>query len=78
MRDQNAQCENCKKQQEENILYGSVVPLTKTLTDYVKSAERQPPLPAPDGLVLKSLEPEEVIPFLRRNLHWRVLDVSYS
>jgi hypothetical protein len=25
---------------------------------------------------LKSLEPDDVLPFLRRNLRWRILDVS--
>jgi hypothetical protein len=69
-------CTNCQTQQAEQFLYGSAVPLTKILTDYIKSGERQPPLPAPDGMVLKTLEPDDVISFLRRNLHWRVVDVS--
>jgi hypothetical protein len=30
------------------------------------------------GMKLKSLEVAEVKQFLRRNLHWRVLDVSIS
>jgi hypothetical protein len=54
-------------------MYKDFVPLTKMLLDYVRSGERQPP--GPDGMVLKSLHPEDVVPFLQRNLHWRVYGV---
>jgi Tyosinase C-terminal domain len=69
-------CTNCQTQKAKQFLYGSAVSLTKILTDYIKSGERQPLLPSPDGMDLKTLDPDDVIPFLRRNLHWRVVDVS--
>jgi hypothetical protein len=49
-----------------------VIPLTTPLVAYWRNKEEM------GGMTLKSLEVAEVKEFLRRNLHWRVLDVSTS
>ncbi|KIX05662.1 uncharacterized protein Z518_03634 [Rhinocladiella mackenziei CBS 650.93] len=67
------ECPNCQQQLEEDSIYGDTVPLTSRLVDMVEARETQPPTPE-EGMVLRSLDPEDVIPFLRRNLHWRVVD----
>lgn len=64
-------CPNCVAQDARQQDYSDFVPLTKMLMDYFRSGERQPP--GAEGLVLRSLEPEDVVPFLKRNLHWRVV-----
>jgi hypothetical protein len=69
-------CSNCQRQANSGSMYRDFVPLTKKLVDYVQSGEKQPPYD--DGMVLRSLEPSDVVPFLTRNLHWRVVGVSYS
>jgi hypothetical protein len=49
-----------------------VIPLTTPLVAYWRSQEEI------GGMRLRSLEVGEVKEFLRRNLHWRVLDVSFA
>ena len=71
-------CENCRRQRESRQRYRDFVPLTKMLVDYQRSGEVQPPAPATDGMSLRSLDPDDVVPFLKRNLHWRVIGVRVS
>lgn len=63
-------CENCRDQRENGLIDSDVIPLTTPLVAYWKSRELV------GTLRLKSLEPDDVKPFLARNLRWRVLDVS--
>jgi tyrosinase len=62
-------CENCEAQQSSGKKYYDTVGLTQALATYWKSGKEG------YGLRVTSLEPDVVIPFLTRNLHWRVFDV---
>src|SRR5271156_3806054 len=65
-------CDNCRNQQELGLIDSDVISLTTVLIAYWKTKE------AHCGMTLESLDPRHVIPFLRYNLHWRVLDVRTS
>jgi tyrosinase len=65
-------CENCKKQQEEGALFSGQVILTDYLIERVMLAEEQ------RGLTLTSLNRDEVVEYLKKNLHWRITDVSLT
>jgi len=68
-------CANCLRSASDGILYADWVPLTMKLIEYIASGEEHP---AGSGLVLRSMDPADVIPFLTRNLHWRIVDVRTS
>lgn len=70
-------CENCKKNAREHLKTTGQVPLTNALLTRFK---QQIPHPTADGeiTILKSMTPEDVVPFLQKNFHWRVTDVSAS
>ena len=55
----------------ENARYGDWVPLTFKLASFIASGKEGAPN---TGLTLKSMDPSEVVPFLMRNLHWRIVD----
>ena len=57
-------CDNCGHQREEHQLAANTNPITAILLDYVKNGK------------LPDLHPENVVPFLRANLHWRVVGVG--
>ena len=61
-------CPNCRVQAGGGLLLGDGIQLTHSLLDLIKSGQMV------NGLRLESLEPEDVVPFLTRNLHWRILD----
>ncbi|OCL11103.1 Di-copper centre-containing protein [Glonium stellatum] len=63
-----AHCENCQKQEESKLLDSDTIPLTTPLVTYWRNQEEV------QGIRVESLDPPHVIPFLRRNLHWRVVD----
>lgn len=65
-------CENCQVQQEEGALgSGQVI-----LTDYlVENITKERTL---RGLMLQSLSRDEVIEYLKKNLHWLISDVSFK
>jgi hypothetical protein len=67
-------CANCERQAAEKTRYADWVPLTLKLAGYIASGEEGAPS---TGLVLKSMDASEVVPFLTRNLHWRIVDVSF-
>lgn len=67
-----AGCENCKKQQNEQMLFSGQVILTDYLIERITRAEEQ------RGLTLTSLDRDEVVEYLKKNLHWRITDVSLS
>ncbi|KAI9775145.1 MAG: hypothetical protein M1839_001396 [Geoglossum umbratile] len=54
------ECSKCKDDEAKQIQVTASIPLTTTLIDCVKAHE------------LRSLSPEEVEPYLVKNLHWRV------
>jgi hypothetical protein len=63
-------CDNCRQQDQNGLIDSDVIPLTTPLVSCWRSREEV------GGMRLRSLEVAEVKPFLRRNLSWRVLDVS--
>jgi hypothetical protein len=64
--------ENCRRQNALGLEDSDTIALTTNLVAYWKDGEVHA------GQRLRSLEPSDVLPFLRYNLHWRVLDVSYT
>lgn len=63
-------CDNCAAQKASGMKYYDTVGLTQALVQYWKTGEQF------YGLGVGSLEPDDVVPFLTRNLHWRIVDVS--
>ncbi|KAL9612930.1 MAG: hypothetical protein Q9167_002513 [Letrouitia subvulpina] len=69
------ECMNCQIQSAASILYADAVPLTSELTKYLKSDTVN--VGVPDHLrILKSLNPEDVVPVLKENLNWRITTPS--
>jgi tyrosinase len=75
-------CANCQAQAEAGTKFADFVPLTIMLESFVASGRKEPSvhftLPDDPPLALLSTEPEHVIPFLKRNLHWRVVKADGS
>ena len=65
-------CDNCKDQLEEHALTAGQVVLTDYLVENIAKQRQQ------RGLTLETLSRQEVIQYLRTNLHWRITDVSTS
>ncbi|MCJ1382861.1 hypothetical protein MMC17_005974 [Xylographa soralifera] len=61
-------CPNCRVQATGGLVVADQIQLTHSLLDYITSGQLV------HGSRLESLEPEAVVPFLTRNLHWRILD----
>jgi hypothetical protein len=72
-----ANCANCKINRDAGIIYADVVPLTSKLTDYLDSREGSENL-IRDGVkkTIRNLEAEEVVPFLKEHLQWRITDTK--
>ena len=73
----NSNCESCAVKQEEDILIEDVVPLTTTLYDYLDATDGSETL-IRDGNVktIRDLGPEQVVPFLKEHLQWRIVDLG--
>ncbi len=67
-------CGNCERQAESGLLVTDVVPLTAHLIKWIRSGKKIPEND-PKALALRSLEPDDVMPFLYKNMHWRVATV---
>lgn len=63
-------CANCAKQEASGFKYMDTVALTPALLTYWDSQQEL------YGCRIDDLTPEMVLPFLVRNLHWRVVNVS--
>ena len=59
-------CDNCGKQDAAGQLASDTSPITPLLLDYLERTDNN----------LETLEPENVRPFLIKNLRWRVVYVS--
>ena len=64
-----AGCANCRAQEEGRLLDSDTIPLTTPLISFWRTGEHL------GGHSLRSLYPPDVVPFLKANLTWRVLDV---
>ena len=63
-------CNNCKRQEQNHALMTGQVIITDPLVEHIL---RQI---APQGMQLQSLGREDVVAYLKTNLHWRITDVS--
>ena len=63
-------CANCETQQAEGALNSGQVILTDYLVENITKRRQQ------RGLTLQSLTCDEVVDYLKTNLHWRITDVS--
>lgn len=59
-------CDNCGQQDDDNVLVSGTKIITPMLMDYVLK----------DNEPLHDLTPENVVPFLVKNLKWRIVGVS--
>ena len=57
-------CDNCGEQEDDYLLVTDTAVITPMLKDYVKTGQ------------LSDLTPANVVPFLAKNLKWRVVTVS--
>lgn len=64
-------CNNCKRQEQNRALMTGQVIITDTLVEHV---QRQVTC---QGTALHSLGREDVVAYLKTNLHWLVTDVSF-
>lgn len=58
-------CDNCSRQGEAGVKVTNTTAITPILGDYIRLGQ------------LQSLEPEHVVPFLVRELAWRVVKVQF-
>ncbi|KAK6086913.1 tyrosinase [Seiridium cupressi] len=74
---ESTQCESCAKNRERDLVYEDTVPLTGKLLDYLASNSNAASL-IRDGnkKTIDTLEPDEIIPFLKEHLQWRITDAS--
>ena len=68
--DDDRTCENCARHGEEGMLVSDIASISPRLTDYYKKGTKV------GDDILRSLEPEDVVPFLKKHLEWRAADVS--
>jgi tyrosinase len=69
-------CDNCRKQQAEKVQSTGRVILTNALITRFKNQLVHTPSREDGVTVLGGMDPENVIPFLRDNLHWRVTSMG--
>jgi hypothetical protein len=63
-------CNNCKRQEQNHALMTGQVIITDTLVEHIRRQITN------RGMQLQSLGREDVVTYLKTNLHWRVTDVS--
>jgi len=72
-----AGCSNCDKQREEDIYIDDTIPLTTALYSFLSASEASDTLiPQAQKKTIDNLLPEEVVPFLKENLRWRMTDLA--
>jgi hypothetical protein len=73
----NAPCVNCVQQREDGLVYEDAIPITPVLINYLTSSN----VPESDGpkldlRILQDYSEEQVVPFLKKNLRWRLTDAG--
>jgi tyrosinase len=58
-------CEKCQEDQENALEVTGQIPLTVALVERFLAG------------IIHDLSPTHVVPYLQKNLHWRVVDVSH-
>ena len=69
-------CQNCRRQQNEKMISTGRVVLTNALITRWKHQIKHTPHLTGGETVLRGIEPDKVIPFLKENLHWRVTSMG--
>ena len=71
-----AECANCEQQRDAGLMYEDVVPITSTLVDYLDANPKSKDL-IQEGEIktIRDLEPDQVRPFLKEHLQWRIVDL---
>ena len=69
------QCANCAKQMRDHLVVSGQVPLTNPLLTRHKQHIPHETTKG-DITILKSMQPEDVVPFLKENFHWVATNVS--
>jgi len=70
-----APCANCVRQREEGFIYEDAIPITTLLYGYLRSNTAVEG-PEPELRTLESFHPDQVVPFLKKYLSWRVTDIA--
>ena len=72
-----AECANCQQQRDVGFIYEDVVPITSTLVDYLDANPKSKDLiQEGEKKPIRDLEPDEVRPFLKEHLKWRIVDLD--
>jgi Tyosinase C-terminal domain len=61
---QTTSCEKCRRDAGRELIVTGIIPLTEALTDLIGAGE------------FRSLEANDVVPYLKENLNWRITQVS--
>jgi hypothetical protein len=70
-------CSNCVQQRQEDIVIQDTIPLTAFLYSFLTASDRSDTLiPQAQKKTIDNLTPEEVVPFLKENLQWRMTDLA--
>jgi hypothetical protein len=70
-------CSNCAQQRSDNMIYEDAIPITPALYSYLRSntaPESEGPLMS--LRTLENFEPENVVPFLKANVAWKLTDMA--
>jgi len=70
-------CANCEQQADAKLTVMDVIPLTPHLLKWISLGEKCP-AGDPEGVTCQSLDYNQVFPFLKKNLHWRVADMNLN
>lgn len=72
-----ASCANCERQQQDDVYITDIIPLTTFLYEYLDSIPREHPLIRDAQIkTIKNLTPEEVVPFLKENIKFVMIDAT--
>jgi len=70
-------CSNCVQQRQEDVIIEDTVPLTSFLYSFLTASQGSDTLiPQAQKKTIDNLTPEEVVPFLKENLQWRMTDLG--
>jgi hypothetical protein len=70
-------CANCVKQREQDIIIEDTIPLTSFLYSFLTaSKDSETLIPQAQKKTIDNLTPDEVVPFLKENLQWRMTDLG--
>lgn len=69
-------CENCERQSRDGTLVTATVPISSLLFDYVKRGKASSTEQTDNKPRLASMDRDDVIPFLKKYLKWRVQKVN--